>query len=144
MRQWTDVIKWKPFPRYWPFVRGIHRSTVDFPHKDQWRGALMYSLICTWINVWANIRDTGDFRRHCAHYDATIMPMLTFRYCWLHPYGQASLKFISKFKHFVTKTTTTTTTTTKPPPPKKKEKKKKTALENVVCTWLPFVQVSMW
>ena len=21
-----DVIKWKNFPRYWPFVRGIHRS----------------------------------------------------------------------------------------------------------------------
>ena len=21
-----DVIEWKPFPRYWPFVRGIHRS----------------------------------------------------------------------------------------------------------------------
>ena len=23
-----DVIKWKYFPRYWPFVRGIHRSPV--------------------------------------------------------------------------------------------------------------------
>ena len=27
-----DVIKWKHFPRYWPFVRGIHRSPVDSPH----------------------------------------------------------------------------------------------------------------
>ena len=36
-----DVIKWKPLPRYWPFVRGIHRSSVNSPHKDQWRGALM-------------------------------------------------------------------------------------------------------
>ena len=26
-----DVIKWKHFPRYWPFVRGIHRSPVNFP-----------------------------------------------------------------------------------------------------------------
>ena len=28
-----DVIKWKHFPRYWPFVRGIHRSPVpgEFP-----------------------------------------------------------------------------------------------------------------
>ena len=34
-----DVIKWKYFPRYWPFVRGIHRSPVNSPHKDQWRGA---------------------------------------------------------------------------------------------------------
>ena len=41
-----DVIKWKHFPRYWPFVRGIHRTPVNSPHKDQWRGALMFSLIC--------------------------------------------------------------------------------------------------
>ena len=30
-----DVIKWKHFPRYWPFVRGIHRSPVNSPHKGQ-------------------------------------------------------------------------------------------------------------
>ena len=45
-----DVIKWKHFPRYWPFVRGIHRWPVNSPHKGQWRGALMFSLICAWIN----------------------------------------------------------------------------------------------
>ena len=45
-----DVIKKKHFPRYWPFVRGIHRSPVNSPHKGQWRGALMFSLICVWIN----------------------------------------------------------------------------------------------
>ena len=41
-----DVIKWKHFPRYWPFVRGIHRSPVNSPHKGPWRGALMFSLNC--------------------------------------------------------------------------------------------------
>ena len=30
-----DVIKWKHFPRYWPFVRGIHRSRVNSLHKGQ-------------------------------------------------------------------------------------------------------------
>ena len=30
-----DVIKWKHFPRYWLFVRGIHRSPVNSPHKGQ-------------------------------------------------------------------------------------------------------------
>ena len=30
-----DVIKWKYFPRYWPFVRRIHLSPVKSPHKDQ-------------------------------------------------------------------------------------------------------------
>ena len=41
-----DVIKWKHFLRYWPFVRIIHRSPVNSPHKGHWRGALMFSLIC--------------------------------------------------------------------------------------------------
>ena len=41
-----DVIIWKHFPRYWPFVRGIHRSPVNSPHESQWRGALLFSLTC--------------------------------------------------------------------------------------------------
>ena len=45
-----DVIKWRHFPRYWPFARGIHRWPVNSPHKGQWRGALMFSLICFWTN----------------------------------------------------------------------------------------------
>ena len=64
-----DVIKWKQFPLYWPFVRGIHRCPVNSPHKGQWRGALMFSLICVWINGWVNNRETGDLRRYHAHYD---------------------------------------------------------------------------
>ena len=68
-----DVIKWKHFPRYWPFVRGIHRSPVNSPHKGQWRGALMFSLICVWINGWINTREAGDLRRYRGHYDVIIM-----------------------------------------------------------------------
>ena len=64
-----DVIKWKHFPRYWPFVRRIHRSPVNCQHKGQWRGALMFSLICAWINAWLNNREDGDLMRHCADYD---------------------------------------------------------------------------
>ena len=51
-----DVIKWKHLPRYWPFMRGIHRSPVNSPHKGQWRGALMFYLICAPINDWVNNR----------------------------------------------------------------------------------------
>ena len=65
-------MKWKYFPCYWPFVRGIHRSPVNSQHKDQWRGALMFSLICVWINDWVNSREAGDLRRYRAHYDATL------------------------------------------------------------------------
>ena len=68
-----DVIKWKQFPRNWPFLRGIHRSPVKYPHKGQWRGALMFSLICAWINAWVNNREAGDLRRYRSHYDVTIM-----------------------------------------------------------------------
>ena len=59
-----NVIKWKYFPRYWPFVRGIHRSPVNSPHKGQWRRALMFYLICVWINGWVNNDEAGDLRRH--------------------------------------------------------------------------------
>ena len=68
-----DVIKWKLFPRYWPFVRGIHQSPVNSPHKGQWRGTLMFSLICTWTNGWVNNRHADDLRCHRTHYDVTVM-----------------------------------------------------------------------
>ena len=59
MQTHDDAIKWKHFPRYWLFVRGIHRSPVKSPHKGQWRGALMFSLICARINGWVNNREAG-------------------------------------------------------------------------------------
>ena len=76
-----DVIKWKHFPRYWPFVRGIHRSPMNSPHKGQWRGALVFSLICTWINGWVNNGEAGDLRRHRTHYSATVLS-IWFRYAF--------------------------------------------------------------
>ena len=67
-----DVIKWKHYP-HWPFVRGIHRSPVNSPHKGQWRGALRFSLICVWINDSVNNGEAGDLRLYHAHYDVTVM-----------------------------------------------------------------------
>ena len=43
------------------------------PHKGQWRGALMFSLICAWINDWVNNREACNLRRHGAHYDVFVM-----------------------------------------------------------------------
>ena len=76
--QHDDVIKWKHFPRNWPFVREIHRSPVNFPHKGQRRGALMFSLIYAWINDWVNNREAGDLRRQHGHYDVIVMGMRLF------------------------------------------------------------------
>ena len=76
-----DVIKWKHFSGYWPFVRhvrGIQRSTVHLPHKGQWRGALIFALIHAWINGRVNSGEAGDLRRH---YDVTIMAALKCKSC---------------------------------------------------------------
>ena len=50
---------------------------VNFPHKGQWRGALMFSLICVWINDWVNNREAGDLRRHRGHYDVSVILYVT-------------------------------------------------------------------
>ena len=47
----------------------VMRSPVNSPHKGQWHGALMFSLICPWINGWVNNRKDDYLRRHRAHYD---------------------------------------------------------------------------
>ena len=75
-----DVIKWKDFPRYWPFVPRIHWSLMNFLHKEQWCRALMFSLICVWVNGWVNNREAGDLRCHRVHHDVTVMVKLVSSY----------------------------------------------------------------
>ena len=72
-RAHDDVIKWKHFPCYWPFVRGIHRWPVNPPCKGQWRGVLMFSLIWALTNRRVNNSEACDLRRHCVHYDVILM-----------------------------------------------------------------------
>ena len=50
---------------------------VNSPHKGQWREALMFPLVCAWINVWVYNREAGDLRRHRAHYDVIAMNRCT-------------------------------------------------------------------
>ena len=96
--QHDDVIKWKHFPRNWPFVRGIHWSPVNSPHKGQWRGALMFSLICARINDWVNNREAGDLRCHRGHYDVIVMNTCSIHLTsdvwgwdmWCHLYVQST------------------------------------------------------
>ena len=56
-----------------PLCGGIHRSPVNYPHKGQWRRALMFSLIRASLNGWVNTREAGDLRRYRAHYDVIVM-----------------------------------------------------------------------
>ena len=65
--------QWKHFPRYRPLVRGSQWSSVNSLHKVHWCRALMFSLICAWINGWVNNREAGELRRHRDRYDVTVM-----------------------------------------------------------------------
>ena len=72
-----DVIKWKHIPRYWPFVRGIDHSPVNSPHKDQWREALVFSLICklsqqSW-DWWFETPSCSLWRRAITWTDAELL-----------------------------------------------------------------------
>ena len=58
---------------------------VNSPHKGQWHGALVFSLICIWINGWVNNREAGDLRRHRAHYDFIVMSDSCPVYMYLEP-----------------------------------------------------------
>ena len=61
------------FPPSLALCEEIHCPPVDPPHKRQWRGALVFSLICAWSYSWANNRNTGDLTCHRIHYDVTAM-----------------------------------------------------------------------
>ena len=96
MRSRDDVIKWKHFPRYWPFVRGIHRSPVNSSHKGQWPGALMFSLICA-LNErlskqsWGRWFETSSYPlwRHCNGVPLRVNP-------W-YIKSQQEIRFFSDF-----------------------------------------------
>ena len=68
---WRHQIE--PFSVLLALCTGIHWSPVNSPHKGQWRGSLMFSLICVWTNGWANNRDAGDLRRHRVHYGVIVI-----------------------------------------------------------------------
>ena len=66
-------------------------SVGNSPHKDQWRGALMFSLICVWINGWVNNGEAVDLRRYRAHYDVTVMYLRFYVHRMMLPTGRTLL-----------------------------------------------------
>ena len=83
-RQWlAHILPWKTsswwchqmetFSALLSICAGTSPTPVNSPSKGQWRGALMFSLICAWMNYWVNNGEAGDLRRHRAHYDVTVM-----------------------------------------------------------------------
>ena len=80
-RKHDDVIKWKHFQRYRPFVQGIDWSPVNSPHKGQWRGVLRFSLICAFDKRlskqswgWWFKTPSRSLWRHCNIPESSIAP----------------------------------------------------------------------
>ena len=93
-----DVIEWKHFPRYWPFVRGIHRSPVNSPHKGQWHGASMFFLdlrlnkrlskhLWGWwfetasCSLWRHGNEQAQFPKYRINNPHNIWPSIEFKTC---------------------------------------------------------------
>ena len=72
-----DVMTWNRFPHYWPFLRGIHRSPVDSPHKGPAiRSFRVYLLLQQRSYRW--------FKKPYALFDVTVMLLYLFREAYLN------------------------------------------------------------
>ena len=80
---WFSMSWWRhqmeTFSALLAICAGNSPVSVNSPHKDQWRRALMFSLICVWINDWVNNREAGDLRCYLGHYDVNAMCHSTHR-----------------------------------------------------------------
>ena len=93
-----DVIKWKNFLRYWPFVgESIGHRWIPLTKASE---SLMFSFISARINGWANNRVPGDLRRHRAHYDVTVMGFFAgfVYYSLIHLHSLCTLPSLYKNK----------------------------------------------
>ena len=91
-----DVIKWKHFLHYWPFVRGIHRRIPLTKASDAelW----CFRWFFTGTNGWVNNRHAGDLRRHGAHYDVTVM--INFSGIWITQQTNENAFPAFRLKHY--------------------------------------------
>ena len=83
---------------------GNSPTTVNSPHRGQWRRALMFSLICAGIKDWVNNREAGDLRRHRGYYDVNVMNKnvlltLTSMCLYIYIYAYRSICFMYIYMH---------------------------------------------
>ena len=88
---WTHLTTWwrhqmETFSALLAICAG--NSPVNSPHKGQWRGAMMFTLICARINGWVNNREAGDLRRYHTHYDVIVIQIPHCnRHCYINNYS---------------------------------------------------------
>ena len=79
---------------------------VNSPHKGQWRRALVFSLICAWINGWIHNCEASDLRRHRAHYDVIVTIWIFMKFgvpylIWIRSLKSAEDVHIKTWTHSV-------------------------------------------
>ena len=82
-----------------PPVTGDFPSPANLPHKVQWRGALVFFFISARRNVWANNRNAGNLRRHCAHYVVTGMLLQRQRMSIGYPMNKSARQWLLEIIH---------------------------------------------
>ena len=70
-----DVIRWKHFPRYWPFVRVFTGDRWIPRPKASDTELWCFLFICALINGWVNNCQAGDLRCHRGNYGVTVMSL---------------------------------------------------------------------
>ena len=96
-----DVIKWKHFPRYSPFVRGIQRSPVNSPAQRP-----VAQSFDVFFDPHLNKRLSkqswgwGFLRWHRAHYDVTVVHVWWMGPCL--PWGRISSICHSRVSNWLT------------------------------------------
>ena len=101
-----DVIKWKHFPRYWPFGREFtgHRWILRTKASDAELWYFLWSA--PWINSWVNNHEAGDLRRYPAHYNVAVMwyenhsyRSLLLHFCQISLQGDKCGRYITSPRH---------------------------------------------
>ena len=106
---WYQIIKNMMTSSNGDIFRVTGHLCGESTHKGQWRGALMFSLICAQINGWVNNREVGDLRRHRAHYDVIVMlssnsvynPWDVWCSCWYCWLVHIHVLYVIFFIHFI-------------------------------------------
>ena len=83
---WPDVVPTSSCNSTWwrhpmeTFSAFLAICAGNSPVPDQWRGALMFSLIRARISGWVNNGEAGDLRRYRVHCDVIVMNILCFHH----------------------------------------------------------------
>ena len=75
-----DIMAWKPFLHYWPFVMGIHWSAVDSPHK--W--PVMWSHCVFFVQSVACLLPIYYMKQWVIHVSWTFRNKYQWNFCHIH------------------------------------------------------------